>query len=127
MSYSTICPVCKKRTTDYDDVHDCGEVCGQCIKKHLNDFDECCDYLKSFSQEEQQIGRTSWTDYVLNRCYGIQECYNPALVTELLGQFEADSILEDADGEEFTIAEDIKDYIREDTYSFGNYLREIYA
>jgi hypothetical protein len=137
MSYTNMCPVCGKHRTEYDEIHDCGEVCESCVEKyakgfkigdsHVGGFDFCREYLQSFKEDEQKVGRTSWTDFVLNYCFGIQECNNPALVTELLGYLEKDSILEDKDGTEFVVGQALADYVTEDTHGFAEYLRETQA
>lgn len=105
------CPVCGENVVEDD-----GDVCPACVKEKASDFEYARDYLKS--REEQKIGVESWTDFVLNHCFEIQDCIEPALVTELLGQFEADTPIGD-----FMVGEALKDYLTSDSWNFQQYIK----
>lgn len=105
------CAVCGENVVD-----DEGDVCGKCTFEKASDFEYARDYLKS--REEQKIGVESWTDFVLNHCFEIQDCIEPELVTELLGQFEADTPIGD-----FVVGEALRDYLTSDSWNFNQYIK----
>lgn len=118
---SPVCPICEKRPVEDD-----GEICDRCLKLYAKDFNFSREYLKS--QKKQAIGHTSWTDFVLRYIYGISDCENPALVTELLGCFEDGYTVEQKNklGQEVNIKDALADYVLDGCLGdFQDYIKEV--
>ena len=102
--FAPVCCICEKNSVEED-----GDICDECEKKYAHDFNFARSYLKT--RKRQEIGRTSWTDFVLRYIYGINDCENPALVTDLLGCFEEGYTAEQKGKLEVKVEDALAEYI----------------
>lgn len=119
-----LCPVCEKNEVKCNrNTGEC-DICQDCKIEYAYDFDTAKEFL--YSQAQQEIGITSWTDFTLRKCYGIRDCDCSAALTDLLGGFDADSVIQDKYGDEYAVAQLLADYILENdltTNNFQNWLK----
>lgn len=93
------------------------------FKSNSQEYETVKLYLQSMPFEEQKIGETCWVDFVLRECWGIEDCNNPQLLTDLLGTFEEDSIIEGKFGKDRIVADLLKEYMKEiDDWHFSAWL-----
>lgn len=119
------CPICGDETVDYDPETDKASICFECWDKLTHDIGWGRNFLETLP--EQEIGKTSWADFVLRECFGIEKCNNQDTLVGLLGAFESDTVLTDSDGTDFEVGEALAHYINEDRDArdgFEDFLRE---
>lgn len=100
------------------------ETCPACqtaiIREAAETFFTPKEYLET--REKQAIGCESWTDFVLNYCFGIPSCDNEELATELLGFFEPDTEI-DMKGGAVEFRDALADYVISGPGDFADWLR----